>query len=274
MPRRYYSSRTKPGSLNVDALYQKLLNLYFMFRDKDYFKGKANITEHELPSAIKYEAALALNFQPFPIVDWHSHEITEDHVFKPGSLEALSTESGYNYYDYGSYDDAEGQNEFRSVANSFLADYRSGFELTKEGLVLAIGTAGVQHILNAEIIPYDEANVDGKVRNAIVKWRNRHFSLSEQRDAIRELADVFEWLKKTKDLGAVLKREDESAIFNIANNFAIRHHAPGQKTNYDRQIWYSWIFHFYLATYHATIRLLIKKEKGSDPSTKKPLPMG
>jgi hypothetical protein len=88
-------------------------------------------------------------------------------------------------------------------------------------------------------------------------------SLSERKEAIRELADVFEWLKKTRDLGSVLDGKDESAIFDIANNFAIRHHNPKQKANYDRAIWYSWIFHFYLATYHAAIRLLVKKEKDS-----------
>ncbi|MBL8107979.1 MAG: hypothetical protein JNJ72_20590, partial [Anaerolineales bacterium] len=116
-----------------------------------------------------------------------------------------------------------------------------------------------QHILDAEIIPYDETNVDNKVQQAITKWRNRHLSLSERREAIRELADVFEWLKKTKNLDTVLDNKDESLLFELANKFGIRHHDPNQKTNYDREIWYSWIFHFYLATYHAVIRLLIKE---------------
>ena len=140
--------------------------------------------------------------------------------------------------------------------------------MTEHGIVLAMGTDGLQHILDAEIIPYEEASVDSKVRNAITKWRNRHLSLSEKREAIRELADVFEWLKKTKHLDTVLDGKDESAIFDLANNFGIRHHNPKQKTNYDRAIWYSWIFHFYLATYHAAIRLLIKKEKDTKRPTK------
>ena len=79
--------------------------------------------------------------------------------------------------------------------------------------------------------------------------------------AIRELADVFEWLKKSKELAKVLDKKDESAIFDLANNFAIRHHNPNQKANYDHAIWYSWIFHFYLATYQATIRLLMKHQQ-------------
>ncbi|PKN01213.1 MAG: hypothetical protein CVU77_06420 [Elusimicrobia bacterium HGW-Elusimicrobia-1] len=272
MVRRYYSLRTKPGSITLEELYRKIQNLYLMFRNKDYFKKKAGITEFHFPDTIQHEAAVALTFQPFPIAKWSSDDITEDHIFdtleflydyasKPGELTDMTTDTGYNYRDYGDYDDEAGQKEFRDKVNAFLADYKTGFELTKDGIVLALGTGGLQHILDAEIIPYDEINVDSKVRNAISKWRNRHLSLSEKKNAIQELADVFEWLKDTQNLGSVLKIKDESMIFNIANNFGIRHHNSLQKTNYDHTIWYSWIFHFYLATYHATIRLLLKKEK-------------
>lgn len=243
-----------------------------LFRDRDYFQNKANITKSNLPDWIKNEAALALSFQPFPITELDKRNLTEDqifdtveflydHVSKPGALEPMISETGWRYEDYGSFDEKAGRDEFRKKVNVFLADYKSGFELTEEGQILALGSHGTQYILNAEIIPYDEKNVDKKVINAIIKWRNRHLSLVEKKEAIRELADVFEWLKKTKKLSTVMDSKDESAIFDIANNFAIRHHNPKQKSNYDENIWYSWIFHFYLATYHAVIRLLIKKEK-------------
>jgi hypothetical protein len=175
----------------------------------------------------------------------------------------MTTETGWNYSDYDGYDRRAGRAEFRKEANAFLLDYKSGFELTKDGIILALGADGLQHILSAEIIAYDQVNVDDKVRSAIVKWRNRRLSLEEKKAAIRELADVFEWLKKTKKLAEVLDRKDDSAIFDLANNFALRHHNPNQNTKYDRAIWYSWMFHFYLATYHAVIRLLIKHEASS-----------
>jgi len=279
MIRRYYSSRTKPRSLTLEELYQKIQHLYLLFRNKDYFKGKAGITKNDLPDAIEHEAAIVLNFQLFPITKWPREDITEDHLFdtleflydyvsKPGEEVQMTTEEGWHYQDYGGYDDEAGQDEFRNKASVILADYKTGFELTKDGKIQAKGTDGLQHILDAEIIPYDDKNVDSKVRNAIAKWQNRRLSLSEKKEAIRELADVFEWLKKTKGLASVLDGEDASALFNIANSFGIRHHNPKQKTNYDRSIWYSWIFHFYLATYHAAIRMLIKKEKGTKHSTR------
>ena len=280
MNRRYYSSRKKPGHLSLSELFSKLQNVYLLYRDKDYFKGKAGITNTTLPDTIKREAELALTFQLFPISTATWPEITEDRVFdaieflydyaaKPGEWISKTTETNWNYYDYDGYDDEAGRKEFRNKVNSFLADYKSGYELTEDGMVLTGGTDGLQHLLDAEIIPYDEANVDSKVRGAIIKWRNRHLSLTEKKDAIRELADVFEWLKKTKGLGTVLDGKDESAIFDIANNFAVRHHNPKQKSNYDRTIWYAWIFHFYLATYHAAVRLLVKKEKTSQAAQAK-----
>jgi len=272
MNRRYYSSRKDPNNLTIDELYFKIQKLFLLFRDKDYFKEKAGIVRLHYPDTIKHKAAISLSFQLFPITKWELQDITEDHIFdaleflydhvsKPVELVRKATVEKEIYVDYDNYDTELGQEEFRNAANVFLADYKTGFELTKEGIILALGKDGLQHILSADIIPYDEVNVDNKVRNAISKWRNRHLSLSEKKEAIRELADVFEWLKKTKGLAEVLDKNDGSDLFNIANNFAIRHHDPKQKNKYDESIWYSWIFHFYLATYHAAIRLLIKKQK-------------
>jgi len=271
MVRRYYSSRNKPKKLTIEELYVRFKNLYLLFRNRDYFKLKARITSTDLPEEIKYKAGLSIGFQPFPITKWESYDITEDHVFdvleflydhvsKPGDWGYVTDETGYNYHDYVSYDDADGQKEFREEANRFLCEYKTGFELTSDGTILALGTDGLQQIIDAQIEPYDEINVDRKVRDAIHKWRNRNLDIKERRQAIRELADVFEWLKKTKKLGKILKHKDESILFDIANNFAIRHHNPEQKRDYDESIWYSWMFHFYLATYHAVIRLLKREE--------------
>jgi hypothetical protein len=72
------------------------------------------------------------------------------------------------------------------------------------------------------------------------------------------LADVLEFLRPK--LKEVLKSGDEKDLFNIANNFGLRHHNQRQKTQYDRPIWYSWMFYYYLTTLHAVLRLLEKGE--------------
>ena len=280
MIRRYYSSRNKPKKLTLADLYSRLQHLYLFFRKKDYFKRNAGITETHLPEEIQHKAALAIGFQPFPLTKWKEGDVTEDHVFdlieflydhvsEPGNWVAMTSDEGYNYHDYDGYDDAAGQVEFRKYVNAFLCDYKESFELTEGGSILALGSNGLQYILDAEIPLYDEKNVDGKVRNAILKWRNRHLDLAERKQAIRDLADVFEWLKKTKKIEKVLTRKVESALFNIANNFAIRHHNPEQQKEYDETIWYSWIFHFYLATYHALIRLINREEHSGKRPTRR-----
>jgi len=255
----------------LGQLYLKLQHLYLFFRDKDYFKEKAGITKHDLPETIKHEAYIELTFQPFPVTKWEEDELSADRVFdlleflydhvsRPGAWGEFVNDSGFTYSDYREYDTNAGQNEFRQRANIFLSECQPRFEMTEQGEIVELGGDGLQFILNADIIPYDEVNVDNKVRNAIGKWRKRRATREEKKEAIRELADVFEWLKKTKRLTTALDSKDESAIFDVANNFAIRHHNPNQKTNYDKEIWFSWIFHFYLATYHAAIRLLLKRE--------------
>jgi len=163
-----------------------------------------------------------------------------------------------NYYDYDSYDKNTGQEEYRSYVNNFLCRYRNGYELSKDGKILSLGNDGLQNILQADVPVFGDKNIDQKVQDAIIKWRNRRLRLQERREAIRELADVFEWLKKSDQLNKVLSRKDESALFDIANNFAIRHHNPKQRKDYDESIWYSWMFHFYLATFHAVARMIQK----------------
>ncbi len=272
MARQYYSSRNSMTKLSLEELYWKLKNLYHFFRDRDYFKSKTGITKDDLPDTAKHEAAIALSFQPFPITKWDENLITEDHILdmieylhdhvsKPGEWTYFTDGTGYNYSDYDYYDDEAGRNEFREKVNSFLSNYGEGFELTEQGTIITLGRDGLQYILDAKIIPFDEKNVDSKVRHAITLWRNRHSSLSDKKEAIRELADVFEWLKKSEMLGQAISKKDDSMIFEIANSFEIRHHNPNQKTGYDKIIWYSWIFHFYLATYHAVIRIIKDHEK-------------
>jgi len=49
-------------------------------------------------------------------------------------------------------------------------------------------------------------------------------------------------------------------LFNIANNFSIRHANEKQKNSYDKNIWYSWMFYFYIATIHALLRIKERAE--------------
>jgi len=275
MKRQYYSQRTNPKKLTLIGVCIKFTSVYELLAEKDYFKEELDIRRGvSVSEEAKHNAIIELDFQPFPIDEWDDKKLTEENLFdtieylydkisKPGEIEDLVSESGYNYWDYESYDKAAGKKEYRGYMNSFLSRYRDGYELLGDGRILSLGSDGIQHVLEADLPVLGEKNIDAKVKEAIEKWRNRELNLNSRREAIRDLADVFEWLKSSDMLKNVLNKRDESVIFEIANKFAFRHHNPKQIQNYDKSIWYSWIFHFYLATFHAVSRMIAKNKKYS-----------
>lgn len=271
MSRQYYSSRNNPKELRLTGLCQKFVHLYMMLRGKDYFKEETGDSDSTLPEETKHKAALALDFQPYPITEWDERKLTEDnlfdvieylydHVSKPMEMVYMETDSGWNYMDYEGYDKEEGKREYRGYVNAFLNRYRNGYELSRGGQILSIGSHGIQSIISTDLPAFGNENIDLKVQEAILKWRNRHLNIEDRRNAIKDLADVYEWLQKSDLLSSVLNKKDESILFEIVNNFAIRHHNPKQIQNYDKSIWYSWMFHFYLATFHAVSRMINKKQ--------------
>ena len=75
--------------------------------------------------------------------------------------------------------------------------------------------------------------------------------------AVRELYDILERLRP--QVKAEMLRRDEQDLFNIANNFTIRHLTESQKGNYDSVLWHSWMFYVNLATIHLITRTAVRK---------------
>jgi hypothetical protein len=160
------------------------------------------------------------------------------------------------------FDRQAGQAEFREKLAPLLEAYGPAYELSVAGEVLALADPGLAPLHDAPLPTPEIDNVAGRVAAAQVKFRRHRSSMNDRRDAIRDLADVLEFLRP--QLSGVLNKKDDAALFEIANRFAIRHHNPDQQGNYDKAIWYSWIFYFYLATIHACVRLLEKKKTSKD----------
>jgi hypothetical protein len=159
-------------------------------------------------------------------------------------------------YHYQEFIDSEGQQYFRELINSLLADYKDGYEISEGGEILILSENGLSNLIKADIPTTETDNITNKINSAILRFRKYKSTLDDRKEAIRELADVLEFLRP--EIKKHLNTKDENDIFNIANNFAIRHHNANQKTEYDKAIWYSWIFYFYLATLHAILRMTNK----------------
>lgn len=161
----------------------------------------------------------------------------------------------HNWNDCGmhweTFNQSEGRAEFRLKTNSVLAHYEKPFELSPNGEVLHKPEAGFEPIFDADV-PSKDNNVVDRVNAAILRYRRHGSTLDDRRQAVRDLVDVLEYLRpKVKEL---LTSSDDKDLFNIANNFGVRHHNDKQKTTYDAALWLSWMFYFYLATIHVVLR--------------------
>lgn len=181
-------------------------------------------------------------------------EFLFDHVSKPltGSMHGYA---GCGMH-WKTFDQAAGQAEYRAATNELLAKFGEGYELTTDGEVLTRAPDGIEPLMIAPT-PSEDHNVRDRVNAAIRKFRLRNATVDDRRDAVRDLAGVLEYLRP--QLAEVLTKKDDGALFDIANNFGIRHHNPAQKTDYDHTIWLSWMFYFYLSTIHAGLRFIEKK---------------
>ena len=146
---------------------------------------------------------------------------------------------------YSEFNRVEGQERLRGEINEILRDYSDGFELSSSGEILIKGDVGLDTLFQADLVSSDQENVNARIEAATAKFRRHRSTLEDRRDAVRDLADVLEYLRPK--LRQVIDKKDEGDLFNLANNFGIRHHSDDQKTDYDRAIWYSWMFYYYLA---------------------------
>jgi len=186
-------------------------------------------------------------------------EFLYDHISKP-TARYFHEYSGCGWH-CSAFDRDGGRLEYRHRINRLLRAYDSGFELSEQGEVLAVSPTGIEPLLGAAVTHADTENVTARVEAAIQKFRRHRSSIGDRRDAVRDLADVLEFLRPK--LTEVLNSEDEQDLFNIANNFGIRHHRAGQKTDYDKAIWLSWMFYFLLATIHAVVCLIEKSSRAT-----------
>jgi hypothetical protein len=183
-------------------------------------------------------------------------ELTYDLVSKPVQGRMHSYNDCGMHWDV--FDRAAGRGEYHSELNDVLADYSKGFELTADGEIVEKVDTGLEALVSGGLPELLEPSIRNKMEEAVRLFRRRHSTLTDRHGAVRMLADIFEKLRP--ELGKAITKNDEKDLFNIANNFAIRHDNDKQKTRYDKGLWLSWMFYFYLATLHYATRKLIQEK--------------
>lgn len=85
----------------------------------------------------------------------------------------------------------------------------------------------------------------GTIDHAISSFRRRGATRADKRSAVVSLAGILEPLRKT--VLEVHLKDAEKDLFNIANNFHLRHNRVSDKKDYD-DLYLDWLFWWYLAT--------------------------
>jgi hypothetical protein len=276
MLRRYYSVRTGKNplgtSIDLFALSSLFYTAYRQLEEAGYFQehfGYTCVDAGDVPGKLGGDITASILFHlrkefvwPFPekfagLTEDDLFDLIEflhDHVSKPtDGYHHTYAQCGWHYH---TFDAKGGRAEYRERVNLLLESYKSGYELSEPGEILELAQQGTAPLLAANL-PSIDGNVTERVTSAIAKYRRYRSTIAERRDAIRDLADVLEYIRPK--LKEVLTKPDEADLFNIVNNFGIRHHNQQQKSDYDASIWLSWMFYFYLATIHAAMRMLDKK---------------
>ena len=270
--RKYFSARnpTGPdgGRIKLDTLTSLFKDAYDHFSASGYFAEAfgQNCVDGDIegtvgPNVEAYVRLRTMKREIWPVAPmlgsyseadlFDMIEFLFDHVSKPQQKTWHDWNGCGNHY--SDFSSELGQEEYRARLNPILERYGPGYELNARGEIMQLSPSGLKHLLDAQL-PTRDATVTEKVRNAIDQFRRYGSSIGERQQAVRDLADVLEWIRP--QIKTALLRKDEQELFELANNFGIRHLNRKQKLDYDKAVWLSWMFYHYLATLNACLHLL------------------
>ena len=156
---------------------------------------------------------------------------------------------------YGDFSIETGQALYRFETNQILLDGETDLQLANSGPEAGRlvhqprdGRAG----LIASALARAGSNLDDPVHHAITLFQSRSAQRTDKRLACIGLAGVLEERRKLVKKNLLTK--DEAALFQIANQFGIRHQNANQHPDYAED-YLDWIFWAYLATIELTDRL-------------------
>jgi hypothetical protein len=182
-------------------------------------------------------------------------ELLHDLVARP------QTRRQHGYSDCGwhheAFDIESGRVVYRWRVNQILVRSDLGLRLAEEGddtgrLVATTDDARTE--LVRALLARDGGEPDDQVRYAVGLFRARGADRNQKRSAVSVLALVLEERRHDVVTDALTKK-DSGALFDIANNFHIRHQNADQKRDYD-DFYLDWIFWVYLSTVELTNRVI------------------
>lgn len=109
---------------------------------------------------------------------------------------------------------------------------------------------GLSNLLAQE---YDNSDIYTDISEAKQEFLKYGATQEDKKDALIRLGNIMEPLRA--EMTTKLSKRDTADIFNLLNNFQLRHNNASQKTDYDKEIFYPWMFYQMLAALDAFLKI-------------------
>lgn len=183
-------------------------------------------------------------------------EVVHDLIARPRYRSWHDFEGDFHYH---AFNERAGQAVYRWKVNTLLAIHAPGYRIATDGedagLIVTTVPDPRRRLTERVRLDVPDGNLQS-IEHAIALFRRRDVTIEDKRGACRALAFVLE--SRRPALRKHLRGKDEGALFQIANEFWIRHHDGKQHTDYAQDEFLDWVFWNYLATIELTNRLLAR----------------
>ncbi|PPK63328.1 hypothetical protein CLV40_12941 [Actinokineospora auranticolor] len=160
---------------------------------------------------------------------------------------------GWHYQDFRT---GVAQRLYRALVNEILGESNLGVALGEGGRCeeVAGGDELEPLIANARADGNSGGAQHDDFLDALDLFRRRRATETEKRAAIVTLAGV---LEERRDLiRENFLQKDDRALFEIANKFNLHHRKVDQHNKYDVELYFQWIFYWYVSTIRLTDKIL------------------
>lgn len=161
----------------------------------------------------------------------------------------------------------DAQEVFREFINEDLALYNVPHEMLANGQIVPLGNKVTKETVE-DLVRLNEKGQIAKadytaLNDALRKFYREGSAATEKKEAIQAVHAINE--KYTDKIVQNMLRDDERDLFRMANDFSIRNVGVGQKRNYDKELWYDWMFAVQLAAATTIIRILGQQKQNEKP---------
>lgn len=179
-------------------------------------------------------------------------EVMHDCVARPRRRRYHEYGDDWHYLDFAF---EPGQTLYRWRINQLFARTSVDLRLAEEGadigFLIHATDASRTHLISRVLAPTTAIATD-PVARAVSKFRSRNANRLDKKEACRDLAHELEPIRS--QIKVDLLSADEGMLFQIANQFAIRHNRADQHDDYADH-YLDWLFWMYLATIELMRRL-------------------